>query len=553
MSNLAKRDGDMSRLHPAIRDKVKKVRDQLQKEKIPFEVFEAFRTPQRQANLWAKGRTKPGPKRTWVGPWGSIHQYGLAVDFVLKIDDRWSWDDQGAEAKYWTRMHELAQAEGLMPLRNAAGRLIEKPHVQLAGIKASDLRAGRYPAGGDAIWAEHLGDLIDTWDGPDAPPKPEMAPERPALDDALMVDTGDDVTGTLSTSNHRPVAQGSAASEARFQMLHGFVTRWEGGFVNHPHDDGRATNMGITIATLADWRGQNVTVEDVRLLTRAEADAIFRTNYYAKTRCSELPDRTAMVVYNAAVQHGPKRAVMFLQQAFNALGMTADNKPLEVDGILGSITMAGAKQTDASVLADRFMDLQDTYFRAHHDFEHFGAGWLNRMAALREFVNTLPTGTGLRPKTIMKISTGILDHDLEDIAALALKATTRTGRISLLRAVLRRALEDDDADAKTALKEVLGAELDPIPTPHTPELTPVNAALGEGIGRVLDGKKSATGVIGLLATALVPVLGQEGAQVVTMVKENFASITTVFSVLTGWGFLGKIDKAIAALKAVQRR
>ncbi|MDK3075640.1 M15 family metallopeptidase [Sedimentitalea sp. JM2-8] len=68
MGNSVSRDSDISRLHPAIREKVAAIQKQLQSEKIPFEVFEAFRTPERQAQLFAKGRTKPGKKVTWVGP-----------------------------------------------------------------------------------------------------------------------------------------------------------------------------------------------------------------------------------------------------------------------------------------------------------------------------------------------------------------------------------------------------------------------------------------------------------------------------------------------------
>ena len=75
---------DVSKLHPAIRQSVKAIRKKLHDENIPFEVFEAFRTPTRQQYLYAQGRTRPGAKVTWAGPWCSIHQYGLAVDFVVK-------------------------------------------------------------------------------------------------------------------------------------------------------------------------------------------------------------------------------------------------------------------------------------------------------------------------------------------------------------------------------------------------------------------------------------------------------------------------------------
>ncbi len=563
MSNSSKRDGDISRLHPAIRTKVKKIRDQLQKEKIPFEVFEAFRTPERQANLWAKGRTKPGHKVTWVNSWKSIHQYGLAVDFVLKINGQWSWDDQGAEAKYWTRMHELADEHGMTPIFNKAGKLIEKPHIQIKGMTSTELYKGNYPEG-DAIWAEHLGELIDNWDGPIAPPpKPSLAPERPPVDDTMMAELEATVSTSGGSGHGQPMGavepMGLSEADARFQRFHSFIKRWEGGFVNHPQDNGRATNMGITIATLAAWRGTDVTVADVKNLSREEADTIFRTNYFAKTRCGELPDRTAMVVYNASVLHGPKRAIMFLQSAFNDLGMMADGIPLEVDGILGSITMAGAKQTDAQVLSDKFMDLQEAYFHGHEDFAHFGAGWLNRMAALREFVNELPLGAGLRPKTVMKISNGIFDNvDAGDIIKTGVRGVVG-GRRALAVALIKELLDDDskDRDVKDILKEAVVDKAKDTVVEHLPvgpqPLTPVNAALGESIGRALDGKKSAGGVIGLLATALVPALGAETNGLVTWVVDNQASILTVLSVFTGWGFLGKIDKAISTLGVASKR
>ncbi len=555
MSNSTNRDGDVSKLHPAIRDKVIAIRDQLQEEKIPFEVFEAFRTPERQANLWAKGRTKPGPKVTWVGPWKSIHQYGLAVDMVLKIDGRWSWDDQGAEAKYWTRMHEIAKQHGMTPLFNASGQLIEKPHIQLMGMSSSELYQGNYPQGGDAAWAEHLGELIDNWSGSvPAPPKPPSAPQRPPLDPALIEELEKEAMDVdipdLSPVNETAID--AAQADARFQKLHGFIKKWEGGFVNNPHDNGGATNMGITQATLAAWRKKECTVDDVRNLSRAEADAILRANYYDLCRCGEMPERTAMVVYNGAVLHGPKRSIEFLQKAFNNLGMTADGAPLEEDGLIGPKTIAGAKQTDPTILAEAYMNVQDAFFRAHEDFEHFGVGWLNRLASLREFVETLPQGAGLRPKTVMKVRDSMLDLDLDDVLGAAVTGV-KSGdpKRALATLLAERLLEQDEDDtaraqrAKMIARALLGQKLD-IPALELDvkkPLTPVNAALGEGIGRFLDGKKSVIGVVGILLTVLVPNVGLTGA-LVQFVSSNYSEILTVLATFTGWGFLGKIDKAI---------
>ncbi|THH36169.1 hypothetical protein E4Z66_14045 [Aliishimia ponticola] len=563
MSNSSARDGDISRLHPAIRDKVQAIRDKLNDEGIRFEVFEAFRSPERQEILFAKGRNKPGPKVTWVRGWGSIHQYGLAVDFVLKDrNGRWSWNDTGANAKKWTRMHELAKEHGMTPLFNKAGKLIEKPHIQLIGVSARDLRKGKYPEGGDGVWAECLATLIDNWEGSGAPPKPDATPERPGLDDELVAQMEAEA-GTVHISTSGPaLAVEGAQDDARFQKLHAFIRQWEGGFVDNPHDAGGATNMGVTQATLSAWRKTDVTVEDVRNLTRAEADAILRTNYYNLCRCGELPDRSAMVLYNAAVLHGPKRAVMMLQAAFNDLGMTADGEPLEIDGILGRITVTAIRQTDASVLATAFMDLQDAYFRAHEDFEHFGAGWLNRLTALRSFVDTLPQGAGLRPKTVMKISDRRLDIDGDDLLRIALAGATG-GKSAVLGAVLGKALKKDVAEgdsqrrSKAMLRALLEDKLDlELIDPDTIDpraqvkkvLTPVNAALGQTVGRLLDGKKSVIGIAGLIAAAVIPELGLQapGSPQLTELLDGDSQtiIFTLLTIFTGWGFLGKVDKAI---------
>ena len=583
MGNSTRPDGDISRLHPIVRSKVQTIQKQLKAEKIPFEVFEAFRTPERQAKLYAQR-----PKVTWVGPWGSIHQYGLAVDFVLRLNGGWSWKDTGAEAKYWTRMHEVAKENGMTPLYNKAGKLIEKPHIQLVGVSAAELRKGHYPEGGDVVWAEHLAELIDNWEGPEpAPPKPSMAPTPPPIDATLLAELEElaaaEAPAAASAPSSAPAHPPLAAQDARFQKLNAFITRWEGGYVDHPSDKGGATNMGITIGTLADWRGTEVTKEDVKKLTRSEADEIFRARYYAVCRCGEMPERMAMVVYNCAVLSGPKRAIQFVQRAFNALGLTANGEALEVDGILGPVTMGAIRQVDPSSLANAFMDVQEDYLRGLDTFHVFGAGWLNRMAALREFVETLPQGAGLRPKSRMKIGDGKLDLDFDkvldrlegdDTSALSglvdtLLAPDSGDSASSKRnkALLKLLLDARRGHANGGATGVGGgttadagtppvANADPVTMTtgadgKTP-LTPINAALGEPIGRVLNGKKSVSGIIGLLLTTLLPRLGISG-DIVTFLVANSDALVTFFSLLTGWGMFGKVDKAIRLMGLVSKK
>ncbi|MBU2113493.1 MAG: SH3 domain-containing protein [Gammaproteobacteria bacterium] len=170
------RDTVMEHLHPTFRHKVELLLQDLAKAKLPFRVFEGFRTPQRQRDLYNQGRSKPGAKVTNADAWSSLHQYGVAADFVLYIDGKWSWDDKGERKAWWKKLHQLALQHQLEPLS------WELPHLQLQQIQLSQLRAGVYPPDGDADWAENLQHAIASWRGsPGAPPMPVAATGRPAL------------------------------------------------------------------------------------------------------------------------------------------------------------------------------------------------------------------------------------------------------------------------------------------------------------------------------------------------------------------------------------
>jgi peptidoglycan L-alanyl-D-glutamate endopeptidase CwlK len=176
MSDVDRRDTNLAHLHPAFRQRAVAVRDELKAAGIPFEIFEAYRSPDRQRYLYAQGRTRPGGKVTFVGPWGSYHQYGLAADFVLRIHGNWSWEERGAYAPHWRRLQEVGQAHGLEALD------FERPHLQLAGITSTGLYRGQYPADGDSSWADHLEASIVGWRGmPGSPPLPGLLPLRPPV------------------------------------------------------------------------------------------------------------------------------------------------------------------------------------------------------------------------------------------------------------------------------------------------------------------------------------------------------------------------------------
>lgn len=151
------RNSDVLLLHPIFREKARQLLEALSAQAIPFQLFEGFRSPERQQYLYGQGRSRPGPIVTRAQPWTSYHQYGLAADFVLFENGEWSWNATGANAHRWTTLSSLGKQLGLEPLS------FEMPHLQLAGLKIHDLAAGQFPPGGDAPWENSLQAAIASW------------------------------------------------------------------------------------------------------------------------------------------------------------------------------------------------------------------------------------------------------------------------------------------------------------------------------------------------------------------------------------------------------
>jgi lysozyme family protein len=156
-----------------------------------------------------------------------------------------------------------------------------------------------------------------------------------------------------------------------------FVLEREGGFVNDPKDRGGATKYGITIHTLRRVRGgQPVTVDDVRGLRITEAVAIYERDYWRSSSADEIDagDRPclALCVFDAAVNHGPRRAILFLQEALD----------VSPDGKVGPVTRAAIDRSDEDALVGRYLVIRAQFFRhivaADPTQLKFLKGWLAR-------------------------------------------------------------------------------------------------------------------------------------------------------------------------------
>ncbi len=168
-------------------------------------------------------------------------------------------------------------------------------------------------------------------------------------------------------------------------LIHIFKT--EGGFVNRLEDQGGATNFGITLATLADYRKTPVTEDDVRNLTATEAGRIYRHDFWDANHLFLVDSpRVQYLLFDQIVNRGGHSAVILLQKVLNSYFKAG----LKYDGVLGPATALAINTADELELCLNYIrEIQKAYFKqAFRDPSQmvFLEGWLNRSLALFDFI-----------------------------------------------------------------------------------------------------------------------------------------------------------------------
>ena len=143
----------------------------------------------------------------------------------------------------------------------------------------------------------------------------------------------------------------------------------EGGYVNDPDDPGGATKYGVTIGTMQrlgmDLTGDGqVTAEDVKRLTRDQAERLFIDHYYHRSRIDTLPEVLRASVFDMYVNAGAN-AVRILQRLLNEMGQL-----VTVDGAIGPQTIAAAHAAAAAAprhIADAYGIARRNYYYALAD------------------------------------------------------------------------------------------------------------------------------------------------------------------------------------------
>lgn len=167
--------------------------------------------------------------------------------------------------------------------------------------------------------------------------------------------------------------------DRNFEKALAAVLKHEGGYSNHPADNGGPTNKGVTLENFRRYVKINGTIDDLKKLTTAQAGIIYRRFYWDKVRADELPDGVDYAVFDFAVNSGPGRAIKFLQRA---VGVTQD-------GEIGPKTIAAAAKKSKADVIEAICSTRLAWLKGLHDWPVFKNGWTYRINGVRSLAVAL--------------------------------------------------------------------------------------------------------------------------------------------------------------------
>ena len=148
-----------------------------------------------------------------------------------------------------------------------------------------------------------------------------------------------------------------------FELAVNLTLAKEGVLSDHPNDKGGLTKYGICKKAYPNL--------DICNLTKKEAIAIYKRDYWAKARCEELPYPLDVIIFDTAVNHGPVKAVKILQESLNVV----------CDGIIGEKTLKAAREAKNSIYTVYFLNRLYAYAE-DSTWKTFRKGWKNRLVQL---------------------------------------------------------------------------------------------------------------------------------------------------------------------------
>lgn len=147
----------------------------------------------------------------------------------------------------------------------------------------------------------------------------------------------------------------------------------EGGYTNHPDDQGGPTNLGVSYKVYKAYCGQEKTIKDLQNMSYGTWESIMKDLYWDKCLADEIENQSvAEIVVDWCVNSG--------MVGLRKVQEIVDTKP---DGIAGPKTLAAINGSEQSELFERIMSARKQFYvnivKRNPRQKVFMNGWMNRL------------------------------------------------------------------------------------------------------------------------------------------------------------------------------
>ena len=164
---------------------------------------------------------------------------------------------------------------------------------------------------------------------------------------------------------------------AVYTKLIPIILKWEGGYAGNI-DGMTCTMKGVTLATYRKYFGKNKNCKDLKAITNAEWDLIFKEGFWDKWKADDIESQA---IANLLVDWCWASGVYGIKLPQRVLGV-------KDDGIVGKKTIAAINDyPDKKELFQKLWNRRKKQFQdiAKNGKEKFLKGWLNRLNDFKYF------------------------------------------------------------------------------------------------------------------------------------------------------------------------
>lgn len=160
---------------------------------------------------------------------------------------------------------------------------------------------------------------------------------------------------------------------AEFKEYAPKLLQFEGGYVNHPDDNGGPTNKGVTLTTYRQYCGQDKTIKDLQNMSYGTWQNIMKDLYWDKCKADSIKNQSiAELIVDWCVNSG----LIGIRKMQEVAGV----KP---DGIVGPKTLSAINGADAELLFERIWKARQQFYinivKKSPRQQVFMNGWMNRL------------------------------------------------------------------------------------------------------------------------------------------------------------------------------